>query len=233
MPIVNCDYCGDEFEQESYKIERNDNQFCSRDCYHGWRREDWQPDGWKGGKVAVECEWCGSDFEVYPYRADSARFCSRECSDASKTANTEADSPRWKGGKPEHTCQNCGETFKRYDSVGRDCDYCSKTCYREASKELFAGENNPVWRGGTEWYYGPNWEDQRLATIKRDAGRCQDCGKPASEMPRSPDVHHKTRLGWYKEEYDEPAWWENANVLSNLVTLCPPCHKKREWESSD
>lgn len=232
VPVVNCDYCGDEFEQSEYKLDRNDNQFCSTDCYRDWRQEDWKPDGWKGGKVEKACEQCGDSFEVYPYRADSARFCSRECSDKSMAGKTGEQTPAWEDAKEQFTCENCGETFTEYP-YRNDRKYCSKSCYREASQEIFSGENNPVWRGGRPDYYGPNWEQQRQAALERDHYCCQDCGKHADEMDRSPDVHHKKRLGWFREEYDAPDWWEKANRVANLVTLCPSCHKKREWSSAD
>lgn len=233
---VECDNCGETTDKRPSKIDRNDHLFCSRECYHEFGRPDMKGDDNPNpskSKVAVTCEWCGDDFQVYPYRADSARFCSRECSDDAKTAVTGSDAARWNGGKPEHECLNCGDTFRRYDTPGRDNDYCSKSCYRKASEEIFAGEGNPAWRGGYDGYYGPNWTEQRRAAIIRDRGRCQDCGKPESGMSRGANVHHKTRLGWYKEEYDAPEWWQKANVLDNLVTLCPACHKKREWSDAN
>jgi len=95
-----------------------------------------------------------------------------------------------------------------------------------------AGENNPVWRGGWEWNYGPNWDDQREKAIERDDHECQRCGKHADEMPRSPDVHHQKRLGWFREEYDAPEWWERGNRLENLVTLCAECHLTVEWKEN-
>lgn len=232
VPLVNCDYCGEEFEQPQHKIDRNDNQFCSQDCYHDWRSEDWEPPNWNGGKVDVECENCGDGFEVYPYRADSARFCSRKCKDGYMAGKTGEDTPAWNGSKETFNCKICGCDFEEYP-YRNDREYCSEGCYREASKELFKGDNNPVWRGGWEWYYGANWDEQRKSAIDRDCQTCQDCGKHANEMDRSPDVHHKKRIGWFKEEYDEPEWWKKANRLDNLVTLCPSCHKKREWSSSD
>jgi len=221
---VDCDNCGETIERKPSEAE-DGNNFCDRDCYHEWRRTDWDtPDS----KISIECEWCGDDFEVYPYRKDSARFCSRECSDDSMQAQTGEDAPHWQGGKPEHECLNCGETFKRYTGEGRDCEYCSKSCYREASKELFAGENNPAWRGGWGWNYGPNWDEQRPKVLERDNHECQRCGKGADDMRRSPDVHHRKRLGWFREEYDAPEWYQKGNALDNLVTLCPRCHGKIE-----
>lgn len=226
---VECDNCGDVFDKKPAKVENSDRDFCSRDCYYDFGREDLKE---KDSRVEKTCERCGDTFKVYPYRSDTARFCSTECS-AQNISDVEGEEhPRWQGGKEEYTCENCGEAFKRYPRKNQS-KYCSKECYREASKELFSGEDNPVWRGGWEKYYGPNWDEQREAAIERDDYRCQDCLKPAYKMDKSPDVHHKKRLGWFREEYDAPEWWERANQLDNLVSLCPSCHKKREWLKAD
>lgn len=56
------------------------------------------------------------------------------------------------------------------------------------------------------------WEDKRQQRIEID-GECVMCHRPVSKMKKI-DVHHITyiRLG-------------NENVLTDLCTLCPTCHK--------
>jgi endogenous inhibitor of DNA gyrase (YacG/DUF329 family) len=225
MPVeVNCTTCGDTVERIPSKADGNN--FCSRDCYHEWKRTDWEPES---GKVAVECEQCGDDFQVYPYREDSARFCSRECKDNHMKGKSGAGTPAFSGAKEEYECDNCGATFKTYPY--HDTAHCSDECYRESLQAKYTGEGNPVWRGGRVDNYGPNWQAQRERALERDGYTCQDCGTHADEMERSPDVHHKKRLGWFKEEYDAPEWYERGNQVDNLVTLCPSCHMKREWSA--
>jgi DEAD/DEAH box helicase domain-containing protein len=67
--------------------------------------------------------------------------------------------------------------------------------------------------------YGPNWEIQRQRARQRDGYRCQVCGVEESE--RSHHVHHKTPFRLFTS-------YVHANVLENLITLCPECHKRVE-----
>lgn len=67
--------------------------------------------------------------------------------------------------------------------------------------------------------YGPTWTKLREQARMRDGYRCQMCGLP--ETSRSHDVHHKVPFRAFSSPVE-------ANQLSNLVTLCPPCHRKAE-----
>ena len=67
--------------------------------------------------------------------------------------------------------------------------------------------------------YGPRWLKLRDLVRARDGYRCQACGLP--EGGRSHDVHHKIPFRLFGSP-------EQANQLSNLVTLCPACHRQAE-----
>jgi len=67
--------------------------------------------------------------------------------------------------------------------------------------------------------YGPGWRQIREQVRQRDGYRCQVCGIP--ENGRQHDVHHKTPFKLFASP-------EQANQLSNLVTLCPSCHRRVE-----
>ena len=67
--------------------------------------------------------------------------------------------------------------------------------------------------------YGPNWEVQRQRTRQRDGFRCQLCG--AAESDRAHAVHHKTPFRTFSS-------FIQANMLDNLITLCPECHRRVE-----
>ena len=64
--------------------------------------------------------------------------------------------------------------------------------------------------------YGATWIKQRNLARQRDQYRCSLCGAPESEKPHH--VHHKIPFRLFSNPVV-------ANDLSNLVTLCPNCHR--------
>lgn len=71
--------------------------------------------------------------------------------------------------------------------------------------------------------YGPNWQHIRKLVLQRDHYTCQSCG--ATERDQPFHVHHKIPLRSFTSN-------ELANQLSNLTTLCPPCHRRAELSVS-
>jgi DEAD/DEAH box helicase domain-containing protein len=67
--------------------------------------------------------------------------------------------------------------------------------------------------------YGLLWSKIRDRVRQRDGYRCQVCGTP--ERGKSHDVHHKIPFRLFASP-------EQANQLTNLVTLCPICHRQAE-----
>lgn len=230
--MVTCETCGDSFEVLPYKLEKNDHHFCNRECYHEWKRNDWVPPWTVEDKPTMDCVHCGETFEIYPFQEGKRKFCSRECSDEYKKTLRGPETANYQGGKVVAICEECSQPFGYYERKGEDNPiYCSRECYDATKSERMKGQNNPVWRGGWHHYYGANWDEQRAKALERDNHTCQRCGKHTSEQERSLDVHHKKRIGWFREEYDAPEWWEKGNELNNLVTMCPSCHKTIEWEN--
>ncbi len=75
--------------------------------------------------------------------------------------------------------------------------------------------------------YGPNWSSQRQKARERDGYRCRNCGQP--ELPaREHDVHHLRPFRTFDYRPGENANFITANRLSNLITLCPDCHRRVE-----
>jgi len=97
-----------------------------------------------------------------------------------------------------------------------------------------SGENSPFWKDGFDGDYGANWERQRNKALDRDGHKCRRCGmsdKEHKERHGSGNglhVHHIRKITTYKEEHESPEWYERANKLENLITLCNWCHKKLE-----
>lgn len=56
------------------------------------------------------------------------------------------------------------------------------------------------------------WRKNRQMALARDKGECQDC----DTKPNSPAVHHIF-----------PKEWGGSHDMTNLVTLCEPCHRSR------
>ena len=75
--------------------------------------------------------------------------------------------------------------------------------------------------------YGPNWDEQRRRTRDHDGCRCRHCGRP--EAPgREHDVHHLRPFRRFDYRPGENENYASANLLSNLITLCPDCHHRLE-----
>jgi len=93
------------------------------------------------------------------------------------------------------------------------------TEYRErlsSIRKTWVGSKSPRWKGG-RIPYGPNWCGQRRMAIERDNHTCQFCGTP--ENGREHVVHHIVPFREFGLDR-----CEEANNLSNLITLCNHCH---------
>lgn len=146
-------------------------------------------------------------------------------------------------GQVSRPCAVCGESVFRYEAEFRrragSVIACSLACRGEAVRRklvvqthsgqatrIYAkGVDNPKWTGGV-WQglsYGPGWTKQRSAARERDGDTCQHCGKTREQAKRPLDVHHIVRFMSF-------ATSDDANVLSNLITLCRQCHSKADRE---
>ncbi len=68
--------------------------------------------------------------------------------------------------------------------------------------------------------YGPGWNQLREQVRLRDLYTCQMCGTPESDNK----VHHVHHIVPFRNFTSA----EQANRLSNLITLCPNCHQRAE-----
>ena len=77
---------------------------------------------------------------------------------------------------------------------------------------------NKYWQNDSN-DYGNEWEKVRLSIIQRDDFRCQVCNIELDS--KQLHVHHKTPFRSFSDVH-------LANNSTNLVTLCPNCHRKVE-----
>lgn len=209
-----CGVCGEEFRVREAVVERRKN--CSPECRTEAQRN----------QVTVTCQNCGKSFNRKPAveKQNGRTFCSPSCGGEYRKRNGEFDgvnNPAWKGMTIKLQCEYCGLAIERYKSHVRGHNFCSLKCRSNWYSENFSGEDSPHWRGGGPGYYGRNWPQQRKKTLQRDSFTCQGCGSHENELNESLRVHHIRRL----DDFNEP---EQANRLTNLVSLCRGCH--RRWE---
>lgn len=84
--------------------------------------------------------------------------------------------------------------------------------------DVFYGENNPSWNGGTSFeLYGPEFNDSLRKYVRnRDGHICAICEESEHVDGHSISVHHIN----YNKKDNDPI---------NLIALCGPCHSKTNF----
>lgn len=170
-------------------------------------------------KIELNCIVCGKSFKAMPSRLKrkaSQKCCSNECYRASRRT----------GKSVNCNCNHCGKGFYKAPSLQKkhDNNFCSVECMGSFYSEtgMFSGENSATYIGSFDRhkkYYGPDWHPQRRAARKRDKYICQRCGVSELKYGQELSVHHLIPFIKF-DDYLE------ANELSNLISLCEPCHRK-------
>lgn len=157
------------------------------------------------------CEYCGNAFLVCQSRMKHGRgrHCSPKCQYAARR------------GRPKRAvllnCIGCGAKFSlppsrlKLPSRGTG-KYCSRQC-----RDLhWIGAKNPNWQNGQRVYKrGPRWHSIRRRILARD-GACARCGATDGLH-----VHHIVPFRMFTDA-------EIANADTNLISLCPPCHRRED-----
>jgi len=203
----NCIYCGTEFIPN-----RTDALSCGkRDKQHRLNE--------KPKTLTIKCAQCGELFEktTSDYNRTEARggkhYCSRVCMGESYKNRVTL------------TCSECGKTFDRAISLVGENDkhhFCSKECQAKNTDYILRGEGH--WHyidGNTCYKRGANWLEQRRAARERDNFTCQHCGKTEAEIGKALDVHHMKPYRLFDD-------YSTANLLENLISLCPSCHHRED-----
>lgn len=207
LPNRTCESCGTEFYDPQSRRKN-----CS-DCYSETGNRN---GNWKGARAIAACRLCGGEFEYYPSNKDGV-YCTA-C-----VENGEGLLPENPSEKTERItipCRNCGAGVSRLPSGSNTQSYgvfCDSDCYGSWLSSNIVGEDHHQWEGG-EISYGQGWWRIRRRALRRDDYTCQRCGDTKADIGQNPDVHHLVPV----REFDSP---EAAHSLSNVVTLCRPCHQ--------
>lgn len=114
-----CPLCNKEFKVFKYKKLK----YCSKECAHNAYRT----------RVKKICKHCGTAFYVIKTRENTAEYCCRACSDASKKK------------APNIICDVCGNPIHRKLShvlKNKHGNFCSKKCVNEWRKTQYLGNGN-------------------------------------------------------------------------------------------
>lgn len=225
---LTCQVCGGAFTVKPHREEQA--KCCSRSCQSEWQKQSGINSGenasaWNGGDVDTRCEHCERVYKTKPAKADTSRFCSRECVHKWLSETQAGESHHQYTERVQLTCENCGDSYQRVPSLS-ESRFCSQSCMGEWMSDNCLGEQNRAWKGGYEGLYSGGWVKTREAALDRDDHQCQSCGvgesTHKSQFGQGLHVHHITPY----VEFSDP---QCANELTNLVTLCRDCHYNK-WE---
>lgn len=208
-----CLNCGNVFQQYPSGHKR----FCSQTCSNRFHQH---PDPTKH-KTCI-CEWCEKSFET---RHDApGRFCGHQCM-SEYAASVSPGAPRKEEIHITLNCKICGNPYQTtaHQVRERGSTCCSRQCVNVLQSQLKRKEGNPNYRGGSILYRGANWGRQSRKALKRDGYCCQICHKKLGRKKSDYGIHHIKPFREFDGDY------ENANRLSNLITLCRRCHARVEF----
>ena len=203
--FIPCLVCGKIFRPDRINGKPH---YCSRECFAKYHRNRPRPHMHR--RIELTCEYCGKNFKRRKSIIKGEhQFCSTECYHSYSTGINNGFY-----NSVECTCGVCGTIFKReYSKVLKGGGkYCSRAC---SSRSQI--------KDGCTGYRGPNWKEQRRKARYRDKYICKYCGKTEIENGVKLSVHHIIPFNDFGVKR-----YEEANHLSNLVSLCNICHRKVE-----
>lgn len=222
---LQCELCGKDIYVKKSQLKASAKHFCSASCSTKYYNQFKKRTG-----EYVECDYCKKKHykNQYVLKTFKNHFCCKECHNKWMAENSVGENnPQYERISVE--CSYCGKELKRINSIveKQEKHYCNKDCMSKHYVGLVCGENHPSWKGGYRGlYYGPNWKEVRQQARERDNHTCQRCGMTEEKLGHALPVHHIKPL----RECDS---WEDANVLDNLITLCPTCHGTVEQNGMD
>ncbi|WP_435365095.1 HNH endonuclease [Haloarchaeobius sp. DYHT-AS-18] len=103
---------------------------------------------------------------------------------------------------------------------------CGEECRSEWLSNRNSGSGHPNWKGGDIGPYGNGWARVRKQALERDDYCCVICGTTNEKLGRNPDIHHLVPVRMFAESVGFDV--EDAHELTNVVSLCPGCHRKAD-----
>jgi hypothetical protein len=173
----------------------------------------------KMGSLIFICQYCGDKFipkdsSASHLERNTPKYCSTDCRDNAQKKHVVVNCNN----------PNCQKVIDKAPWELKKHPCCDVYCAKEWQKlsGIFAGANNPAWRGGLSYRYrGENWDEQREKAMERDEYACQQCGLNKKEIEL--EVHHIKPYHLFRH-------YTEANSLDNLKTLCRVCHMIEEHE---
>ena len=186
-------------------------------------------------KISIVCKTCNKEFKIYPYRAMTAKYCSRKCQSKKviiicKTCNKEFEVTRNRAGKAKFCSKSCKGKYQinQYadyffrDKHGLNHPLWGKKHKPESIEKMRAsapdrrGDKSPSWKGGVNTKNetirkSKEYTEWRRIIFTRDNYTCQLCGKRGVSL----EADHIKPFSLYPELRFE---------LSNGQTLCQSCH---------
>lgn len=201
-----CQQCGSTFYCKPSHVNRR--KFCSKECQYNNRKTE--------NRELKYCKNCGKEYYKQKSRGKYNRgsVCSKECQyELLKKISEERREYR--------NCLYCGDKFTLMPSKSEK-KYCSSEC----RYSHMVGINNPLFIVGiSSEKRGPHWQSIKRNIKIRDNNTCQHCNITEKDLPDGLflHVHHVIPYRYFKDH-------KEANVESNLITLCPACHRKADAE---
>lgn len=203
--IVSCAQCGEMMVRQACEIRKHfqrghEHFYCSTECWG--RATNVKRHGER------TCGRCGGPAPRRSSVGSAERgriFCSRACLEAER--QEEFEQRALARMKP---CERCNAMFM---PANPNIRFCSTACASRAHAGRMRGDGNPRWKNGAtasrvKPHVTRRFREMRPLVMRRDGHRCVLC-----EHSEGLEVHH----------IDENPL---NNRAVNLVTLCPPCHRK-------
>lgn len=192
---VKCTVCGEERRRLKSQIEECRNVFCSQDCLHLWRSEEFTGESHPlTERIEIECEHCGDTKEVIPAVAKTRtyHFCNYDCMGKWRSENRSGENaPAWQGGKERYYGPNWltqrKKALQRDDYQCRQCGCTEKEHFEKYDRQLSVHH----WKTISEFYEESNEgfpDFEQVNALYNLITLCIACHRKIEEMPIAPQI---------------------------------------------